>query len=191
MNELFLSLAMKASTDSGFWSIIQTMPATSASEPSSIFWGIANDQLLAWTGGALVGLELDADPRSAEERMRARWPGMDLQRDDATARNWADKVQAWMDHGEELELMLCGTEFELAVWRLLLKIPRGETRTYGELAAALGRPTAARVVGGAVARNKIAILIPCHRVLPANGRLGGYRWGSDHKRRLLALEGVS
>lgn len=123
--------------------------------------------------------------------MRARWPGMDLQRDDATARNWADKVQAWMDHGEELELMLCGTEFELAVWRLLLKIPRGETRTYGELAAALGRPTAARVVGGAVARNKIAILIPCHRVLPANGRLGGYRWGSDHKRRLLALEGVS
>lgn len=81
-----------------------------------------------------------------------------------------------------------GTPFQMAVWRALVKIPFGATTTYGELAARVGRPGAARAVGQAVGANPIAVLIPCHRVLAANGRLGGYYWGSACKRRLLRYE---
>ena len=85
-----------------------------------------------------------------------------------------------------------GTDFSRRVWRRLLAIPRGQTVTYGQLAAELGLPAgAARVVGGAVGRNPISILIPCHRVVGANGALTGYAGGLERKRRLLALEGCS
>lgn len=80
------------------------------------------------------------------------------------------------------------TAFQARVWELLRKIPRGETRSYGELARALGRPQAARAVARAVGSNRLAVLIPCHRVVRSDGGLGGYRWGRDRKRRLLALE---
>ncbi|BDG09802.1 methylated-DNA--[protein]-cysteine S-methyltransferase [Anaeromyxobacter paludicola] len=83
---------------------------------------------------------------------------------------------------------LRGTEFERTVWEELLRIPFGETRTYGEIALALGRPGAARAVGAANGRNPVAILVPCHRVVQAGGRLGGYAGGLDAKRWLLAHE---
>jgi methylated-DNA-[protein]-cysteine S-methyltransferase len=85
-------------------------------------------------------------------------------------------------------LDLRGTAWEREVWSALLAIPWGETRTYGELAARLGRPGAARAVGGANARNPVSILVPCHRVVQAQGRLGGYGGGLDLKRWLLAHE---
>lgn len=84
---------------------------------------------------------------------------------------------------------LRGTPFQEAVWRALLEIPCGQTRSYGELAAALRRPGGARAVGQAVGANPLAWLVPCHRVLAAHGP-GGYHWGLAVKRRLLALEGV-
>lgn len=83
-----------------------------------------------------------------------------------------------------------GTPFQQRVWRALLDIPYGETRTYGEVAASLGRPTAARAVGLANGRNPIPIIIPCHRVIGADGSLTGFGGGLALKRRLLALEGV-
>jgi methylated-DNA-[protein]-cysteine S-methyltransferase len=85
-------------------------------------------------------------------------------------------------------LVLRGTEFELAVWRALLAIPFGETRSYGELAATLRRPGAARAVGQANHRNPVPILVPCHRVVQADGGLGGYGGGAAVKRWLLAHE---
>ena len=85
-------------------------------------------------------------------------------------------------------LVLRGTAFELAVWRALLAIPFGETRTYGELAATLKRPGAARAVGQANHANPIPILVPCHRVVQAGGGLGGYGGGVEVKRWLLAHE---
>lgn len=85
-------------------------------------------------------------------------------------------------------LVLKGTDFELSVWRALLAIPFGETRTYGELAAVLKRPGAARAVGQANHRNPLPILIPCHRVVAARGALGGYGGGLDVKRWLLSHE---
>jgi methylated-DNA-[protein]-cysteine S-methyltransferase len=85
-------------------------------------------------------------------------------------------------------LDLKGSEFQLSVWRALLDIPFGEVRTYGELAEALGRPGAARAVGAANGQNPVAIRVPCHRVVAAGGRLGGYSAGLEVKRRLLAHE---
>ena len=86
---------------------------------------------------------------------------------------------------------MAGTEFQRQVWDALRQIPRGATRSYGQLAAAIGRPGAARAVGRAVASNPLAVLVPCHRVLPASGGQGGYRWGVSRKAALLADEGAS
>jgi len=87
-----------------------------------------------------------------------------------------------------LPLHLKGTEFQLQVWRALMDIPSGEVTTYGRLAENLGRPGAARAVGRAVGANPLAYLIPCHRVVRANGELGSYRWGVERKRAMVARE---
>jgi len=83
------------------------------------------------------------------------------------------------------------TEFQKSVWRQLLKISPGQTKSYGEIAKAIGKPKAVRAVGGACGANPIPVLVPCHRILAANKRLGGFSGGLDWKRKLLAGEGVS
>lgn len=90
----------------------------------------------------------------------------------------------------ELPLDLIGTDFERSVWRELLAIPYGVTRSYGELARRIGAPGASRAVGRANGANPVPIVVPCHRVLATGGKLGGFSAGLDMKRRLLALEGV-
>jgi len=90
----------------------------------------------------------------------------------------------------DLRLEPAGTPFQLEVWNQLLLIPYGETRSYGQLAATLGNPNASRAVGRANGTNPISIIIPCHRVIGANGTLTGYGGGLPMKRRLLELEGV-
>jgi AraC family transcriptional regulator of adaptative response/methylated-DNA-[protein]-cysteine methyltransferase len=85
-------------------------------------------------------------------------------------------------------LDLTGTAFQRRVWQALTEIPPGATRTYGEVAARLGRPAAARAVARACATNPVAVVVPCHRVVPAGGGTGGYRWGTERKRRLLERE---
>ncbi|WP_447041183.1 methylated-DNA--[protein]-cysteine S-methyltransferase [Streptomyces sp. DSM 118878] len=89
----------------------------------------------------------------------------------------------------DLELRLDGTPFQRTVWDELVRIPYGETRTYGELAEILGRPGASRAVGLANGKNPISVIVPCHRVVGANGSLTGYGGGLDRKQRLLAFEG--
>lgn len=83
-----------------------------------------------------------------------------------------------------------GTAFQQAVWRALLQIPRGSTTSYGAISARLGQPSAVRAVGGAVGRNPLSIIVPCHRVLGADGSLTGYAGGLERKVALLQLEGV-
>lgn len=87
------------------------------------------------------------------------------------------------------ELDLRGSDFQLCVWRELIRIPYGTTRTYAEIARRIGKPGAARAVGMANGRNPVPLFVPCHRVVAATG-LGGFSGGLDHKRRLLALEGT-
>jgi len=89
-----------------------------------------------------------------------------------------------------VELDLVGTDFQDRVWRALLEIPRGATRTYAEIAQTIGRPTATRAVARAIATNRLAGVVPCHRVVRGDGELGGYRWGAERKRQILAAEGV-
>jgi methylated-DNA-[protein]-cysteine S-methyltransferase len=102
-----------------------------------------------------------------------------------------EQLAAWFAGARarfELPLRPAGTPFQLAVWRELTEIPFGETRSYGEIAARLGQPTAARAVGAANGRNPIAIIVPCHRVIGASGALTGYGGGMERKRWLLEHE---
>jgi AraC family transcriptional regulator of adaptative response/methylated-DNA-[protein]-cysteine methyltransferase len=85
-------------------------------------------------------------------------------------------------------LDLRGTVFQLRVWEALRRIPRGETRSYSELAREMGEPKATRAVARACALNRVAVVVPCHRVVGANGSLTGYRWGVERKKALLEAE---
>ena len=91
----------------------------------------------------------------------------------------------------DVPLDMQGTDFQKLVWKQLTAIPYGETWSYGEMAAAIGKPTASRAVGHANGRNPVSIIVPCHRVIGSSGRLVGYGGGLDRKRALLALEGAS
>ncbi|MGO4528740.1 methylated-DNA--[protein]-cysteine S-methyltransferase [Paenibacillus sp. 2TAF8] len=91
---------------------------------------------------------------------------------------------------EEISLDLIGTEFQLSVWKALGRVPYGEIRTYGDIASAIGRPSAVRAVGAANGANPIPVLLPCHRIIGANRKLTGFRGGLEMKRRLLDLEQI-
>lgn len=127
--------------------------------------------------------------------MRAEFPLAALSRDPSLAelvdaalesvREGSDLVES----GARLEsLDLRGTVFQLRVWQALRNIPRGETRSYSQLAREMGEPKATRAVARACALNRVALLVPCHRVVGVSGSLTGYRWGVERKRQLLAAE---
>lgn len=103
-------------------------------------------------------------------------------------RNWLEGYFSGVRPAIEVPLAPHGTLFQREVWGALRQIPYGETASYGEIAARIGRPSAVRAVGAANGRNPIAILIPCHRVIGVDGTLTGYAGGLDRKRALLALE---
>ena len=124
-----------------------------------------------------------ADPELLADLADA-WPGARIVADPRSGDVLGDIFRG----GREHVLHVRGTNFQQQVWRALLAVPPGETTDYGELAAAVGRPGASRAVGNAVGANPVAWLIPCHRVLRRNGALGGYRWGADRKRVMLAWE---
>ncbi|MFC3284651.1 methylated-DNA--[protein]-cysteine S-methyltransferase [Litchfieldella rifensis] len=114
----------------------------------------------------------------------------DWQRDDERFREARDQVLGYLEgrrHTFSLELAPQGSDFQRAVWAALLRIPYGETRTYGDLARRLGRDKAARAIGAASGANPLPLLIPCHRVVAVDS-LGGYSGGQALKKRLLALE---
>ncbi len=104
---------------------------------------------------------------------------------------WADALARHL-HGDlaalDLPLDLQATAFQMKVWRYLQTIPSGDVQSYSEVAAGIGQPTAARAVARACASNRVAIVIPCHRVIRGNGDLGGYRWGRERKRTLIDRE---
>lgn len=139
-------------------------------------------------GICVVSLGEDA---ALEEALRQEYPRAALERDDAALAEW---VAALVRHlnGElphvELPLDVRATAFQWRVWSALQAIPYGSTRTYGELALACGLPGGARAVGRACATNPVSLIVPCHRAVRSDGGLGGYRWGIDRKRELLAME---
>lgn len=127
-----------------------------------------------------------------EAQLRARFPEAELVEGGGDFVQLLERVVAAVERpgtGADIPLDVRGTAFQEACWQALRAIPPGETRSYGELAAALGNPKASRAVGGANGANNVAVLIPCHRVIAADGGLGGYAYGTKIKEELLRREG--
>jgi AraC family transcriptional regulator of adaptative response/methylated-DNA-[protein]-cysteine methyltransferase len=144
--------------------------------------------LVAGTGRGVCAVALSMDDAQLERHVREEYPAAHIARDDEGLAQWATEVRAHVDRRQQemnLPVDVQGTPFQLRVWQELRAIPYGETRTYSEVARSIGRPSAARAVARACATNRVALLIPCHRVVREDGSLGGYRWGLDRKRALL------
>lgn len=121
-------------------------------------------------------------------------PGTELLLDQAGLAQTVAKTVALIDAphlGTDLVLDLRGSPVEVTVWKALQAVPAGETRTYGEIAKTLSLAATAQDVGAACAANRIAVAVPCHRVVKADGSISGYRWGVQRKRRLINMEGVA
>ena len=143
---------------------------------------------LTGDGRALTSIYFERDDRLPSGPPKD-WIADDLRLRDVRAQ--LDEYFAGKRTAFDLPLALRGTPFQMKVWGALLGIPFGATASYGEIAAAIGRPGASRAVGGANHRNPIPIIVPCHRVIGSDGSLTGYGGGEPTKRRLLALEGIS
>jgi AraC family transcriptional regulator of adaptative response/methylated-DNA-[protein]-cysteine methyltransferase len=149
--------------------------------------------LVAVTERGVCSVSLGDDEATLVEALRAEFPAAELARASDARDRLVDAVVAHVEgrgEGDELPLDVRATAFQWQVWRALQRIPEGATRSYQAVAEELGRPTAARAVARACASNRIAILIPCHRVVRGDGTLGGYRWGIARKAALLAREGA-
>jgi AraC family transcriptional regulator of adaptative response/methylated-DNA-[protein]-cysteine methyltransferase len=147
--------------------------------------------LAAQTERGLCAVGLYDDEPAAEAALREEFPSALLQRDDSALGQRVDAILAHLDGDPrpfDLPLDVRATAFQLRVWQALRAIPRGETRTYSEVAAAIGEPNAIRAVASACASNHAALVIPCHRVIGKDGALTGYRWGVARKRALLERE---
>jgi AraC family transcriptional regulator of adaptative response/methylated-DNA-[protein]-cysteine methyltransferase len=146
--------------------------------------------LIAATERGLCSVILTATQKEAVAQLHQQFPAADLQPNPELAPMLNQVLSQLTEHPAALDLPfdLRATAFQMRVWQALRTIPRGETRTYSQLAKEIGQPTAARAVARACATNPAAVVIPCHRVIGANGSLSGYRWGIERKRKLLEME---
>ena len=147
--------------------------------------------LVGATERGICSVTLGDDDAALEAALRAEFPDAVVARDDdALAADVAAVVARLDDERSDLAVRLDvrGTAFQWRVWQALQRIPRGETRTYAQVAESLGIPTGARAVARACASNRVALLIPCHRVVRGDGGMGGYRWGIARKEALLRSE---
>lgn len=150
--------------------------------------------LVAATERGLCQIDIGDSEASVEARLRREFHAAALQRDDRGLRELVTEVLLRLDGRAtvaDLPLDVQGTAFQRRVWEELRRIPVGETRTYGEIAAAIGEPRAARAVGSACGKNPVPVVVPCHRVVPASGGVGNYGLGPERKRELLRREGAT
>jgi AraC family transcriptional regulator of adaptative response/methylated-DNA-[protein]-cysteine methyltransferase len=146
--------------------------------------------LVAATDRGICMVEFGAG-KALVEQLRARFPRARLESADQQLREWLERVVNAIDAPRldaGLPLDIRGTVFQRRVWHALTRLAPGETVSYGELARRLKAPSSTRAVARACATNGIAVLVPCHRVVAADGALTGYKWGIERKRKLLALE---
>jgi AraC family transcriptional regulator of adaptative response/methylated-DNA-[protein]-cysteine methyltransferase len=147
--------------------------------------------LVAATEKGVCFVSLSDSDAVLEAALRGDYYAAELQRDGAGLRQWVDAVLkhlAGKQPNPGLPLDIQGTAFQRQVWEALCAIPYGQTRTYGEIAKAIGKPQAARAVGRACGANPVSLVIPCHRAVGSTGSLTGYRWGVERKESLLAQE---
>jgi AraC family transcriptional regulator of adaptative response/methylated-DNA-[protein]-cysteine methyltransferase len=149
--------------------------------------------LIAATERGLCSIALGDDATALEAGLRAEFPAAELQRvEEGSDEFLAPRVRQVADllagKAARLDVELIGTAFQHRVWQALMKIPRGQTHSYAQLAQALGQPRATRAVARACGQNRLAVAVPCHRIVRGDGSLGGYRWGLPRKAALLASE---
>ena len=148
--------------------------------------------LIMVTDRGLAGLafaDAGSEPASLAD-MKSRWPNATYVEDRAATEPYVRRIfdPATWRPDQPLRVVMIGSDFELRVWETLLKLPLGKATTYSDIAAHLGKPSAARAVGSAVGRNPISFVVPCHRVLGKGGSLNGYHWGLTRKRAILGWE---
>ena len=149
--------------------------------------------LVAATDIGVCTVSLRESEAGAEVTLRARFPRAEISRDDAGLKPTLDTVKARIagrNFDRELPLDLQGTDFQREVWKELLAIPPGSTRSYLDIAQAIKRPKATRAVAQACGANPVAVVVPCHRVVMSDGSIGGYSGLPGVKKALLAAEGV-
>jgi AraC family transcriptional regulator of adaptative response/methylated-DNA-[protein]-cysteine methyltransferase len=150
--------------------------------------------LVGSTDRGICAVTLGDDDRGLEAALESEYPAATRTRatDPSSALSgWVREIVAAVEGtvaDAQVPIDVQASAFQWKVWRELQKIPFGETRSYGEIARAIGSPKAVRAVASACANNKVAVVIPCHRVVRQTGSLGGYRWGLERKRRLLEKE---
>jgi AraC family transcriptional regulator of adaptative response/methylated-DNA-[protein]-cysteine methyltransferase len=130
------------------------------------------------------------DEQTAAQRLRLAWKNAEIIRDEQATQSLRDLIfnSETLSEQKPLTLLVKGTNFQIQVWRALLKLPFGAIATYQTIAQLVARPTAARAVGNAIGNNPIGYLIPCHRVIRESGELGGYGWGLERKTVMLGWE---
>jgi len=147
--------------------------------------------LVAAAEKGVCAIYVGEQPDGLAAQLLARFPQAASVEDDLALAAWVGAVVAYVgapQQGLDLPLDIRGTAFQRRVWMALREIPLGATASYGEVAARIGQPTAARAVAQACAANELALAVPCHRVIRSDGRVGGYRWGTERKERLLERE---
>jgi len=151
---------------------------------------VAGRLLLAATDKGVCAAALGEDAGKLVSDLRDEYPRASIEKGDDSLHAWAEEAARTLGQCN-LPLDVTGTPFQLAVWRELRGIPRGERRTYSQIAVRLGQPAAVRAVANACAKNPVALLIPCHRVVRQDGSLAGYRWGAARKRVLLEADAAT
>ena len=147
--------------------------------------------LVAATSRGVCSIAMGSNDAELIHRLRREYPSATVDPDASPLSEWVQTIVGHVTGRQrhvDVPLDIRATAFQWQVWRALAAIPYGETRTYSAIAADIGRPTAVRAVAQACAANPVALAIPCHRVVGAGGRVAGYRWGIERKRRLLGLE---
>jgi AraC family transcriptional regulator, regulatory protein of adaptative response / methylated-DNA-[protein]-cysteine methyltransferase len=163
-----------------------------------IDFAIANTSLgtllVAATDRGICAVTLGDNESSLEASLEREYPAATRRRvaaPSSSLASWVDEIVSTIDSGEgrlDIPLDVRASAFQWKVWRELQRIPVGETRSYSEIASAIGSPQAVRAVASACANNRVAVVVPCHRAVRLDGGLGGYRWGLDRKKRLLDKE---
>jgi AraC family transcriptional regulator of adaptative response/methylated-DNA-[protein]-cysteine methyltransferase len=147
--------------------------------------------LVAATERGICAVSLGDSDAALEATIQQEYPAAQIQRDESALGAWISAFLSYL-HGQQPDLNLPidvqATAFQWRVWKILQAIPAGSTRSYSEVAQALGNVKARRAVARACATNPVALAIPCHRIVREDGHLGGYRWGLERKRLLLAQE---
>lgn len=201
----------RATYEAGFGSssrVYETAPSTLGMTPAeyarggagqTIRYTIVNSSLghvlVSVTHRGVCAVLLGTNPTALVKQLADEFPAAAINRIDAGADDYlqglVDRVEAVVTNRRvdaTIPLDLSGTEFQVRVWKALLEVPRGRTTTYSSVARSIGRPASVRAVANAVGSNRLAIVVPCHRVVRQDGSMGGYRWGVPLKRRLLDAE---